>query len=103
MAAITPNQIINLVGGKYGLNHVDNCYMDEFYLNGVPLEKVWNDETEGQYDGMVLDNLEKTILGEAEEYDEGTETDGNGDINQRSTKSASSLKQRISEIFNSGK
>lgn len=98
MAAITPNQIINLVGGKYGLNHVNNPYMDEYYLNGTPLDQIWNSKA-GDYDDFVLENLEKTVMGEAKEYDEGTELNSDGNSNQISTKSDESVTERLKSIF----
>lgn len=41
MAAITPNQIIKNFGEEFGLVETDDPYMDEVYLNGNPLSKLW--------------------------------------------------------------
>ena len=42
-AAMTPRELIDNFGGKFGLTAPDdNPYLDEYYLNNVPLEQVWN-------------------------------------------------------------
>ena len=42
-AAMTPRELIDNFGGKFGLTAPeDNKFLDEYYLNNVPLESVWN-------------------------------------------------------------
>lgn len=105
MAAITPNQIISLVGGKYGLANVENCYLDEYYLNGTPLEQIWNNSNGNIYDETVFPDLENELINEAEMYDGFEEESFNFDgiESEASTKSTQSLKQRIQGIFNIGR
>lgn len=42
-AAMTPRDLINNFGDQFGLTAPeDNPYLDEYYLNNVPLESLWN-------------------------------------------------------------
>ena len=42
-AAMTPRDLINQFGDKFGLTAPeDNAYLDEYYLNNQPLESLWN-------------------------------------------------------------
>ncbi len=42
MVSINPRQIIGNIGDKFGLTAPDdNLYLDEYYLNGQPLDNVW--------------------------------------------------------------
>ena len=107
MACITPRQIIKVVGEKYGLNaNVDNPYLDEYYLNGTPLDTVWSNS--GMVgDTSILDSLEEDLMKEADEFDDQFREEGQTDIDgfesKSSQKADASLHERISEAFNQRK
>ena len=105
MASITPNQIIKLVGDKFGLSQVtDNAYLDEYYLNGVPLDKVWQQLTQQDdmgYADTVLNVLNDEIVGEATKYDETEESGEYGVDVKYSTKADTTFSDKIRRIITS--
>lgn len=108
MACMTPRQIIKVVSEKYGLNSdVENPYLDEYYLNGVPLENVWNNTEMSQEGQDVLDSLENDLMMEANDYDdqhrEKGQTNNDGIEGESSQKANRSLKERISNAFKQAK
>lgn len=70
MACATPRQIIENIGEKYGLSAPDNPYLDEYYLNGTPLDNVWNGADIPSEAEMALNDLEKNLTDYAGELDE---------------------------------
>ncbi len=58
MVSINPRQIIGNIGDKFGLTAPDdNLYLDEYYLNGQPLDNVWtNIPNSGEADAMLCEN-----------------------------------------------
>ena len=106
MASITPNQIINLIGSKFGLKPSNNPYMDEYYLNGTPLEQVWSNNGRIDYENSVLESLREEIMVEAEEYEQPIEEENDefgedGLGRHGSGKSGTTFKQKLKNIFNS--
>ena len=77
MASITPRQIIENIGDKFGLTAPeDNPFLDEYYLNGQPLDNVWaNAPNSGEADEM-LSSIENDLLGEAITLDDSTGQEG---------------------------
>ena len=77
MASITPRQIIENIGDKFGLTAPeDNPFLDEYYLNGQPLDNVWaNAQNSGEADEM-LSSIENDLLGEAITLDDSTGQEG---------------------------
>lgn len=65
MACMTPKQIIDNIGNKFGLDCPDNPFLDEYYLNGVPLNNVWNGGEIPTEAETVLDTLEEELMKEA--------------------------------------
>jgi len=55
-ASMTPGEMRRYFGERFGLESVDNLYLDEFYLNNVPLEHIWNP------DGMIDPPGADTVL-----------------------------------------
>ena len=103
MSAITPNQIIKAVGEKFGLSQVpDNPYLDEYYLNGTPLDQIWQtQQADTNYADSVLNALNDEIIGEATTYDETEEEPGEyGLDDQYSAKSDSTFSDKIRRIIN---
>jgi PBSX family phage portal protein len=77
MASMKPIQVIRYFGERFGLEEDDNPYLDEYYLNGVPLDKVWAESRNIDPPGAstVLDNLEEDLSEGLDDIDEedGTE------------------------------
>ena len=66
-AAMTPRDLINNFGDQFGLSiPEDNPYLDEYYLNNVPLESLWNNvENNSNLEGMtILQTLEDNLWSE---------------------------------------
>ena len=104
MASITPRQIIENIGDKFGLTAPDNPYLDEYYLNGQPLDNVWTGEqVSGEADEM-LSSLENDLLGEAVSLDESI-VQSEGHIGENVIESASvkkdtkTFRQTITDAF----
>ncbi|WP_297981543.1 phage portal protein [uncultured Methanobrevibacter sp.] len=104
MASITPRQIIENIGDKFGLTAPDNPFLDEYYLNGQPLDNIWNDTpVSGEADEM-LSSLENDLLGEAVSLDESI-VQSEGHIGEDVIESASvkkdikTFRQTISDAF----
>lgn len=71
-AAMTPRELIDNFGGKFGLTaEEDNPYLDEYYLNNVPLEQVWNQTENNPYLEVdsILGSLEDNLRGDSSESD----------------------------------
>ena len=78
-AAMTPRELIDNFGGKFGLTAPeDNKFLDEYYLNNVPLEAVWN-----QSENNPMADID-SIMAEFEDGLRG-ETDGNDRIGSEET------------------
>jgi len=86
-AAMTPRELIDNFGGKFGLTvPEDNPYLDEYYLNNVPLEQVWNQTESNPYLEVdsILGSLEDNLRGDSSESDViGSEEADIGESNQR--------------------
>ena len=70
-AAMTPNELRNHFGERFGLKESDNPYLDEFYLHGIPLDNVWSgsNSTDPPGTDSVLDGLEDELIGELNDVD----------------------------------
>lgn len=72
MASITPRQIIENIGDRFGLTAPeDNPFLDEYYLNGQPLDLIWDmnrEDGESETDKMFK-NLQDELLEEADSID----------------------------------
>lgn len=100
MAAMTPKQIIEYFGERFGLETPSNPYLDEYYLQGKPLDSVW--ETGGvDPPGVdtVLDNLENDIM----EVEDEPETPEDGDEGAAVKNAAHRFADRISNAIRSRK
>lgn len=104
MASITPRQIIENIGDKFGLTAPeDNPYLDEYYLNGQPLDNVWsNTPNSGEADEM-LSSLENDLLGEAITLDDSTGQEGyiseDGIESASIKKDTKSFRQTVTDAF----
>ena len=105
MGAMTPRDLINNFGDKFGLKGPeDNDYMDSYFLNGKPIESVFTGGTTG---AAVLDNLQNSLMEEAELYDNTTTEGEEGLSNPDGTKNKAikedtrSLRRTIQEAFSS--
>lgn len=107
MAAITPRQIIENIGDRFGLTASDNPFLDEYYLNNVPLDSIWNGGNVPLEAETVLDSLEKDLMNDAEVLDEQIRTeksDNSNGIESASIKEADTqYKDRIQKAFDSRK
>lgn len=115
MACITPRQIIENIGDRFGLTvPKDNPFLDEYYLNGQPLDNVWGMDTNNN--GLVssevntiLDNLEMDLMHDAEVLDDTITKESERQIGFDVPQSASikedntSFTERISRAFNNRK
>lgn len=103
MASMTPRQMIQYFGERFGLkDDPGNPYLDEYYLNGQPLDNVFsNAGAEPPGTGNVLDKLEEDLLsgGEGDEGgDEDLELDGD---ESRAIKNAfNRVRSRVSAAVN---
>ena len=70
MASITPRQIIENIGDRFGLTAPDNPFLDEYYLNNVPLENVWKGGDVPMEAETILDSLENDLIKDAGALDE---------------------------------
>ena len=104
MVSINPRQIIGNIGDKFGLTAPDdNLYLDEYYLNGQPLDNVWaNAPNSGEADEM-LSSLENDLLGEAITLDDSTGQEGhigeNGIESASIKKDTKSFRQTVTDAF----
>lgn len=74
MASMTPRQLIQQFGERFGLkDDPDNYFLDEYYLNGQPLELAWLGERAAPGSSTVLDELENDIRGDINESGLGDE------------------------------
>lgn len=100
MAMMTPREGRNHFGERFGLKDVDNPYLDEFYLNNVPLDLVWS-QGGGTADppgtNSVLDGLEDELNGAIDDVDETDSSDEGGVV----TKSINRLRHRVSTAIKS--
>lgn len=65
MASMRPIDIINHFGERFGLKADDNPYLKEYYLNGQPLDNVWElGGTDPPGTDTVLSQLESDLLDE---------------------------------------
>ena len=76
-AAMTPMDLINKFGEKFGLSpkDPDDPYLNSYYLNNVPLEKVWENSENNPYleaDG-ILEDLEDKLRGNIDDSDKESE------------------------------
>ena len=72
-AAMTPMDLINNFGEKFGLTPKDpeDPYLNSYYLNNVPLERVWNETEQNPYAELdsILNNVESDLRGETADDD----------------------------------
>ena len=65
---MTPMDLINTFGEKFGLSpkDPDDPYLNSYYLNNVPLEKVWETSENNPYleADELLGDLEGKLRGE---------------------------------------
>ena len=65
---MTIMDLINYFGDNFGLNveDIDETYLNERYLNNVPLVQVWNQSEQNPYAelDMILGDVEKNLRGE---------------------------------------
>ena len=70
-AAMTPMDLINTFGEKFGLTvkDPDDPYLNSYYLNNVPLEKVWETSETNPYleADNILGDLEDNLRGDSDE------------------------------------
>jgi PBSX family phage portal protein len=95
MASMKPRQMIRYFGERFGLkDDPDNPYLDEYYLNGQPLDAVFaNVGVDPPGTGNVLGQLESDLTGGGE-VDEQDPMDGN---ESRAVKNAfNRLRNRVS-------
>jgi hypothetical protein len=103
MASITPRQIIENIGERFGLTASDNPFLDEYYLNNVPLENVWHGGDVPLEAESVLDSLENDLMKDAGVMDE--QLRGKRPIDDDGTKGASfkeantEYQERIQKAF----
>ena len=73
-AAMTPRELIENFGEKFGLtlDDPDDYYMNSYYLNGQPLESVWNSTENNPYLEMdsILNDIESGLRGETDDQSE---------------------------------
>lgn len=66
--AMTIMDLINNFGDKFGLNveDTDDVYLNARYINGVPLEKVWNNNEQNPYNELdsILGRVETGLRGD---------------------------------------
>ena len=63
-AAMTPRDLVNIFGGKFGIDlPTDNPYLDAYYLNNQPLESLWNNTENNPYleANSILSSLEDNL------------------------------------------
>ncbi len=64
MTSIKPKEIRAYFGERFNLEEDKNPYLDEYYLNGKPLDVVWGESgTEPPGTSAVLGNLQDDLLG----------------------------------------
>lgn len=102
-ALMTPNEAREFIGEPFGIASVDDWLLDQYYYMGKPL----GDTTEND-DLGVLDNLENTLIQEAEGLDEQIrreekQDNDDGFKNKASQKNNPSITGRIKEAFKNRK
>lgn len=107
MACITPRQIIEYIGDRFGLTATENPFLDEYYLNNVPLQNVWSGGDVPMEAESVLDSLEMDLLKQAGDLDEQVrrKESSNDDGSQSASfkEAPTSYQDRIQKIFDSRK
>lgn len=108
MACITPRQIIEYIGDRFGLTAPpDNAFLDEYYLNNVPLQNVWSGGDVPMEAETMLDSLEMDLLKQAGDLDEQVrrKESSNDDGSQSASfkEAPTSYQDRIQKIFDSRK
>lgn len=74
--AMTIKDLIDNFGNKFGLDledEEDNYYLNARYMNGVPLEQVWNQTEDNPY--LEVDSILASLEGNLNESIEGEEAD----------------------------
>jgi len=73
--AMTIKDLIDNFGNKFGLDieNEDDYYLNARYLNGVPLEQVWNNTEDNPY--LEVDSILASLEGNLNESIEGEEAD----------------------------
>lgn len=76
-AAMTPGEMRAHFGERFGLEDMNNPYLDEFYLGDVPLDLVWsgNSSTDPPGTDSVLDGLEDELTSIVDDEGEIDDTD----------------------------
>lgn len=79
MAAMTPRQLIDSFGERFGLKAVeDNHYLDEYFINNQPLSLIMESNSSG-LDGL-LNGLEDDLIKDAKVLDDDDSTNEEGAI-----------------------
>jgi len=75
--ALTPRQIIDNFGGKFGVTVPENDdLMDEYYINNVPVKQIWSDIEEAEeVDTGILKELEEKLWGKVDDQPKEAEED----------------------------
>lgn len=103
MAAMTPRDLVNNFGEKFGLKIPANqLYMDTYFLNGVPIEQVFTQTVSGS---SILDNLEDSLMEDATIYDDNEQGEeelphNDGIKNTANKENPFSLARTIQNAFN---
>jgi len=102
MGSITPRQIINYIGDRFGLKaEEDNPYLDEYFIKGQPLSKMF--ETYSPEGENMLNNVSNELIKEAEKVDDNGSEEGNIDENgitdNSSQKGNANFGERIKNIL----
>lgn len=102
MGCITPNQIISAMGDRFGLIKSNNPYLDEYFVNGAPIERLFQRDTNFE-ENDILNTLENDLMGDALIYDEQYRKEEQVDIDgfegKKSQKGDSTIKERIQKAF----
>lgn len=99
MAAMTPRQLIEYFGERFGLKaDSKNPYLDEYYINGVPLDSLYiNMGVDPPGTGSVLRRLENDLSGV-----DGEDSDKSDGVEGRAVKDAfNRLRSRVSDAVTS--
>ena len=105
MAAMTPRDLVNNFGEKFGLKIPETqLYMDSYFLNGVPIEEVFIQSQSN----TILDKVENSLMQEAELYDELTNDEEelshiDGPQNQANKTNLNTITTTLNNIFKTRK
>lgn len=70
-AAMKPKEMRSYFSERFGLEEDDDPYLDEYYMNGVPLEKIWEQsQVEPPGSSQVLGRLEQDLTEGLDNFDD---------------------------------